>query len=117
MKTASTLILLLLPIAIAGCASAKKQPTTDTANAATPAKAEQAAAPATAAADADKITCTQDTENRVLAVVKKGAGCALEYTKEGKTSTPSTSQHGLEHCKATQKKIRAKLEAAGYKCS
>jgi hypothetical protein len=116
MKTTHLTVLLLSAVAFAftGCASAKKQTEAGTPVTAAPA---QQAAPAPAASGGEKVSCAKGSDTRVLEVVTKGAGCALDYTKAGKMSAVSTSQHGEQHCKDSQKKIRAKLEQAGYQCS
>jgi hypothetical protein len=111
---------------LAGCASAKKQASTDTHGAAAAAQsmarakaAAAAAAPAPKAALAEeaKISCTKASETRTLEIVKKGPGCELEYLKSGKTSSVATSTHGLKHCVDSEKKIRSKLDQAGFKCT
>lgn len=104
-----------------GCASKKKEkeatlpePITTAAPAPTP-------APPVVPKDSDssqKMTCTKDKDVRDLEVVKKGAkGCALNYTKAGKTTEAATSSIGAKHCESSEAKIRGKLEKSGFKCS
>lgn len=106
------LIMFFSAVMMVGCAS-KKQPATAKA---TNSVSQSAAPAAENSSDADKISCTKGSDTRTLEIVKKGAGCALEYDKSGKKSDVSTSTHGTAHCKASQKKIRTKLEHSGYKC-
>jgi hypothetical protein len=65
----------------------------------------------------NKISCSKGSETRVLEIEKKDQGCSLAYTKAGKTTSIASSTKNEKHCVASQKKIRTKLENAGYKCS
>ncbi len=109
----------LASLTLTGCASAKKQDGSGanaTPQATTKSPATKAAEPTTTDAF-QKITCTSGEDSRQLEVVKKGAGCALDYTKSGKASAVSTSAKGTEHCVSVQTRIRSKLEKAGFTCS
>lgn len=111
------LTIVLMTLMLVGCASAKKQTTPDkpvTASATT----TQAVAPASSESSGGmKMACTKAGENRILEVIKKGPGCALEYTKDGRTSAVASSMHGTKHCNESRKKIRSKLELAGFSCA
>lgn len=105
--------ILLLVLGFMGCSSAKKVDT--------PATSKAAAAPTvvqkpTAKSDGQKLTCTKGKDARVLEVVKKDKGCALNYTKAGKESAVASSVNGTKHCEDSQKKVSAKLEQAGFQC-
>jgi hypothetical protein len=110
--------IIILALAFTGCAGAKNKPDSNSQTA--------VAAPATSqvskSADLNvpeelrKVSCTKGDEARLLEVVKKGDGCALDYTKAGKTAAVASGTHGVRHCVATKKKIRSKLEKAGYSC-
>lgn len=101
-----------MALALAGCGSASKHDSSSS----PPAAPAPAMAPPVANDNPDKVTCAKGTETRLLEVVKKDKGCAFAYTKFGKTSDAATSSHGLKHCQASQKKVRGKLESAGYTC-
>ncbi len=70
-----------------------------------------------AISDFRRLTCVKGKETRVLEVAKKDLGCALNYTKLGKTSEIASSSKGHKHCDDSQKKVSSKLESAGYKCT
>lgn len=112
----------ILAIVLAGCASANKNSSSTTATTSTPAAKSTSgttttAPAATAEKDAGKVTCTKDKETRTLEVVKKDAGCSLDYTKAGSTKSVASSTHGTQHCNESLKKTRGKLEAGGFKCA
>jgi uncharacterized protein YceK len=121
-------ILILTLIALSGCASAKKQTSSTGAVAqvthsnqdtslATAAKDSKTTTSASALVEEEKSSCTKSAETRTLEIAKKGAGCELDYSKAGKTTAVATSSHGLKHCFESAKKIRAKLDHAGFKCT
>lgn len=103
---------------LAGCGSKRKQENSSTASEAPPVSAPST--PMAPPVDDDnpaKVTCSKGKETRLLEIVKKGKGCAFAYTKFGKTNEAATSSHGLKHCRDSQKKVRSKLESAGYACN
>lgn len=70
-----------------------------------------------AAEKADKgITCAGSAGPRKLTVATKEKGCELQYTKGDKTEVVATQKMGSSFCEDKLGKIKAKLEAAGYKC-
>lgn len=106
-------IIILTALAMAGCASTKKQPSAPiTASPSTTSQSSMQAAP-----DSTKVSCTKDTETRTLEVLKKGPGCVLDYRKFGKAAEVASSSHSLKHCMRSQKKIREKLERSGFMCT
>lgn len=113
MKTILIAAGLVISLGLAGCASAQKQKAPEAKPAATAAAPEAKAAAAPAG---EKLACTKGTETRTLEIVKKGAGCGLSYEKGGKAKIVAKASHGEKHCVESKDKIRAKLEAAGYKC-
>ena len=117
-------IITLIVITLTGCASANKPTEPDTktlsqASGSTSIVAHPIAAEPSDSVKPDftKLSCMKKKENRSLVVVKKGNGCALDYQKDGKTEAVAHSFHGLKHCLHSEKKIRAKLEHAGFKCT
>lgn len=111
----------ILAIVLAGCAGANHKSSSTTATTTTAPAAKTATATTPAATDKQdatgKVTCTKDKETRALEVIKKDAGCSLEYTKAGSTKSVATSAHGSQHCNESLKKTRGKLEAGGFKCA
>lgn len=112
-------IVVLLVLAIMGCAGAKQKTEAPSTSAPVQAEAAKPVAPGPVATvtDAAKVSCSLDSDTRILEIVKKGAGCDLEYTKAGKMTSAATSAHGKKHCRDAQKKIRSKLEKSGFKCA
>jgi streptogramin lyase len=105
----------LMTLAFAGCES-NSQPTVP-ADAPAPAASPQAmASPSAAPSETAKISCEKGKDTRILEVIRDGAGCIVNYTKNGKTSSATRSSHGDKHCLDYQKKVREKLEHSGYKC-
>ena len=103
-------------LALAACASTQKKPA-PTAQTTAPVATASTSTHASDISDLVKLSCARGTETRFLEVSQKGSGCALDYTKSGKMSAVATSAHGVKHCVDSQKKIRTKLEQAGFKCA
>lgn len=124
-------ILVLSIFILAACASAKQKPSTPPPAAQAPAptapatlataptksavKTPSAASSAPAENPVD-LACENHKDLRELGIEKKDKGCSLNYTKAGKLTSVASSAHGLKHCMDVQKKIRNKLETAGFKC-
>jgi len=113
-------IILLAALTLTGCASANKQsqaqsPTSTSPSASTASHSapfRQSGMP-----EAAKLSCVNGSESRTLTVMNDGPGCSLVYEKSGKKATVSSSSHGHGHCVQSQKKIKTKLEQAGFKCT
>ena len=111
-------IIVITALTLAGCASTRKQPPTEAPVSHTPAYTPVSLkTPPSPVSNTGKLSCIKGNEARILEVVNKGPGCALNYVKSGKTSAVSSSSHGLKHCIDSQKKIRTTLEHAGFKCT
>ena len=107
--------LLLIALGFAGCASSEKHAVAPTDKPAAPAPAlPSKVAPAPAE---QKLSCIHGSETRFLEVIKKGNGCALNYTKAGKVTAVATASHGNKHCESSKEKIRMKLEKGDFKCN
>lgn len=70
----------------------------------------------TKTAAAGDVDCKSGTDERTLAIVAKGEGCELQYTKAGKTSTVASQSVGNEKCDTVSTNIKEKLIASGYTC-
>lgn len=81
-----------------------------------PAKKSHAKTAKADSSDGSTVTCTSGSDTRTLAISDKDGGCALDYTKEGKSSTIATSHSGKDHCSEVEKKIQDKLATAGFSC-
>lgn len=112
---------ILAALALFGCASPKKQTLAETPRpraSGVPSSVASAASSASAkTSEMVKISCKKDAEIRTLEVVTTGSGCALDYNKAGKTASVASSSHGSKHCIESQKKLRSKLEKAGFSCA
>lgn len=115
-------ILILFLIVVAACAGTPKQKIQEpvaTASAQAKAVTKNAVTPAPivpVAAKSGRLSCANGPDARWLEVVKKGAGCSLKYSKDGKVSEIASSLHGTKHCKESQSKVESKLEKAGFHC-
>jgi hypothetical protein len=109
----------LLVLAFAGCASMKKTetpPTPPQKTAATLA-AEKAAADAKVAPKSESgLVCKNGKDERNLEIKKDGNGCAINYTKFGKSEVIASSTNGKKHCEDVMAKIQKNLEGAGFQC-
>jgi hypothetical protein len=103
--------IMIVALMLVGCASGQKKGDADT-----KAAVDNQKSASTCAVDLKKISCTKGKEVRTLEVVKKGAGCALAYTKAEQTTDVATSNSGTKHCMKVKKKIKANLEKSGYHC-
>ena len=113
-------IILLIALTLTGCASTHKQSPAQSPSGASPsASAASNSTPShhSGMAEAAKLSCMNGSETRTLAVLNDGPGCSLVYEKLGKKATVSSSSHGHGHCIQSEKKIRTKLEQAGFKCT
>ena len=108
----------LMLIVALGCSSSQKpvEPAPPLEAKVTPKPAPESASKPSVAADEQKFSCTKAKDSRLLEVTKKGAGCALNYTKGGKDSEVASSKHGLRHCEKAREKIKGTLEKAGFEC-
>jgi len=89
---------------------------------AAPAPATSASSPSAkstskAASALDTASCKHGSDVRGLAVVVKGEGCAVTYTKHGQTNELASADHDTNHCKEVVAKVRSHLEAAGFSCN
>ena len=92
--------------------------------AAAPAKAEKAAKRAADSKGADsdatvseKASCKSGGDERLIEIVTRGSGCAVEYTKQNEKSEIATAAHETQHCTNVMQKVKGKLEAAGFSCN
>jgi hypothetical protein len=106
-------IIILALLSFSSCAHTKTQAPVQAPVTPQPAVVQH---PAASDANASKVSCTRGTDVRTLEVVKKSAGCSLQYEKFGKTSSVASSDEGQKHCQDSQAKIRGKLEKAGFSC-
>lgn len=60
--------------------------------------------------------CANGKDQRRLEAQTKGAGCALLYTKYGKTELIGQARRGVEICREKLKSVRSNLERGGHKC-
>jgi hypothetical protein len=114
MKRLVTLIAVLLAT---GCSHAN---TTTTKTEAPKAATTTVAAPAPKAKASEatsKASCKHGSDVRDLAIVTKGEGCAVTYTKHGETKELASAEHETNHCKEVLTKIRGHLETAGFSCN
>lgn len=88
----------------------------DPAPAAKSASAPKAAAKSAEPVATDRIVCTKGSDERLVDIVAKGNGCAVEYTKQQQKKEIASAEYEPEHCKQVLQKVRGKLEAAGYTC-
>jgi hypothetical protein len=65
----------------------------------------------------DHTVCKSASDERMLDIVAKGGGCAVEYTKQSQKSEIASAEHETEHCKQVMQKVRGHLEGAGFTCN
>ena len=71
---------------------------------------------ATAGAEGS-VSCKGSGDDvRTIAVVKEASGCKVEYTKAGTPQTIATAANDFAYCQEKSDKVRANLEASGFKC-
>lgn len=105
---------LLLATAAAGCSHSEV--------ASPPSAPSAAASPLPVVAQEEKetpelaVVCRSGEEERRLELFKRDGGCALRYTKQGKSADVATSKSGTRHCKKALKKIKRRLKATGNHC-
>ena len=121
------LIITVLALVGAGCASkGKKESTaapatkseTKTAEKATTQKTKEAVKPSTASATASsmKSVCSVKGDERIIDIRTKGSGCEVGYSKFGQESIVASSQNGTDYCQNTAGKIKERLQGAGFEC-
>lgn len=64
----------------------------------------------------EAVDCANGKDQRRLEAQTKGAGCALLYTKYGKTELIGQARRGVELCREKLKSVRSNLERGGHKC-
>lgn len=128
-----TLIAAVLFLAACSSKGTKSDAATDTAAAkAAEAKADARAATASGAAKGEKAakraadeakgevsgraSCKAGAETRLIEIVSRGTGCAVEYTKQNEKSEIASAAHETQHCTAVLERVKGKLEAAGFSC-
>ena len=124
MKTSNLVLSVIILCSLVACSSMSKNKKAAEPAKGAPAKVEikaekkeekKAAAPATASATGD-VQCGSAGDQRVIAVATEGEGCKVNYTKTGQTSSVASAVQGREHCDEIAKRIRGKLEGAGFAC-
>ena len=125
-----TLLAAVLVLASCSSKSTKSDAATDSAATAktemkadakaAPAKAEKAAKRAAAEEAKGEVSgrasCKSGAETRLIEIVNKGTGCAVEYTKQNEKSEIASAAHETQHCSAVLEKVKGKLQAAGFSC-
>ena len=113
-------MIIMATLVFIGCSHAQKQtassdpkPAVQATQKAPPKAVTQVAAPKQ---DAPTLSCKNEGDTRLLEIVKKESGCALKYTKSGKSNEVASSSSGTKHCEESLTKIRGKLEKAGFDC-
>lgn len=65
----------------------------------------------------NKMICKNAEDSRVLEIEKKSpVGCALMYSKNGKSSEIASSKKGLNHCERIRSKVEENLKNGGFEC-
>ncbi|HEX4924495.1 MAG TPA: hypothetical protein VFV50_10430, partial [Bdellovibrionales bacterium] len=72
---------------------------------------------ATVKSDGTSVECKSGGDVRKLAVVPKGSGCEVEYTKAGETKSIGSAQNDKDFCPNLLEKVKARLETSGYTCN
>lgn len=114
MKRLAPLFALILATS---CSHADTKSTAAKAAPTTVAAPQPAKAAPKASAASEKASCKHGSDVRDLAVVAKGEGCAVTYTKHGQTNELASAEHETSHCKEVVAKVRGHLEAAGFSCN
>lgn len=104
-------------LSLSGCFGQGQQSSSATTPPPNESQATQPAPVAATASGPAKVSCERGHETRILQIETKGSGCSLDYTKSNKLTAVTSAPHGLKHCLETQKRIKAKLEKAGFKCA
>jgi hypothetical protein len=112
---------LWLPSLVLVLATACSHGGAKTSEPAAPAAAQAAPKPvkkdaAKAASVAEHTTCTSGQDERIIDIVAKGQGCAVEYTKMKEKKEIASAEHSPAHCRQVAQKVRGRLEAAGFAC-
>ncbi len=79
-------------------------------------KAEAKAATTTESTSSSETTCKSGSDERKLAIVAKGSGCELQYTKMGETKSIASQIVGNQKCEEVMTRIKEKLVAAQFNC-
>lgn len=75
--------------------------------------------------DTTQVICTHGNEKRIIALVKEGSGCKVNYTKSNTTTVIGSQKNGIDFCERLIEKVKAKLvekdeskaESSGFQCS
>lgn len=79
-------------------------------------KAAKRAADETKGEVSGRASCKSGSDTRLIEIVSKGTGCAVEYTKQEEKSEIASAMHETQHCTNVLEKVKGKLEAAGFSC-
>lgn len=111
-SVASALVLLSF---ISACSS--KPATTDAVSTAAAASSPKSAS-AKSSAPGNRVTCTQNTDIRLLDIkdAASGGGCELLYTKYGTEKSVASGSGGQKYCTEVREKISTNLTRSGFKC-
>lgn len=71
---------------------------------------------ATVKSDDTTVECKSGSDVRKLAIVNKGGGCDVEYTKAGETKSIGSAQNTKDFCPNLLEKVKARLETSGFTC-
>ena len=103
----------------ASCSSASKNTntTTNTAKETTQTSTTVAAKTDTKMDAAHKAQCRLNEDQRTIALMPKGDGCEVIYTKMGQAKMIASDAKGTKHCDDVVTKIEKHLTDAGYTCN
>lgn len=112
--------MVLLIFALVGCASTKKEESSDT-SAVESVSASKPEGPTLESkpVEADPLalmTCVNGQETRTMAIATKEGGCELHYEKYGKDRVISRSSYNVTTCLNSRKKLHDELVKAGWRC-
>ena len=80
------------------------------------AKSEKAATTDSTEKASSELTCKSGSDERKIAIVAKGSGCELQYTKAGETKSVASQIVGNKKCEDVMNTIKEKLVAAQFSC-
>lgn len=80
------------------------------------AKSEKSATAEGSEKAASEMTCKSGSDERKVAIVAKGSGCELQYTKAGETKSVASQIVGNKKCEDVMNTIKEKLVAAQFTC-
>ncbi|MCB0394443.1 MAG: hypothetical protein KDD25_07780 [Bdellovibrionales bacterium] len=115
------LVLIWTLVLVAGCETAPKKDSSESAKAADAKSKMDGAKKALKSASAGgtvsgTVTCSVGGDERVIEVVENDGGCVLRYTKVGKTTEPASAKNGTDYCNSVASKIQDNLKIAGFTC-